>query len=99
VSCILANDGGEAIEILRRDSSFQPDYVFIDINMPRMNGIELLMEIRSHNLIPNSRFIVHSTTITSSTANEFKGLGVEQFAVKPSSIEGMRNLLALMLSV
>lgn len=46
-----ARDGIEALEMLRGENGYEklsPPYIFlIDINMPRMNGIEFLREIRS----------------------------------------------------
>ena len=46
----VAKNGEEAIDILRdlegHGMSKLPDFVLIDINMPRMNGVELLATIR-----------------------------------------------------
>ena len=37
ITCLKANDGYEALSILKR-LSFPPDIIFVDMNMPRMNG-------------------------------------------------------------
>lgn len=42
-----AKDGLEAIELLRAGSIPEPYIILLDINMPRMNGLEFLEEIRS----------------------------------------------------
>jgi len=96
VSCSFANDGTEAIEILKRNNDFQPDYIFIDINMPRMNGVHLLREIKSLNLAPQSQLVIHSTNVSSGMVAECKRLGVSEFIVKSSSYNEMRNRLELL---
>ena len=44
--CIFAKDGIEALEILKNEEIFIPDIIFLDLNMPRMNGIDCLYEIK-----------------------------------------------------
>lgn len=96
VSCSFASDGTEAIDILKRNNDFQPDYIFIDINMPRMNGVDLLKEIKSLNLVPHSQLVIHSTNVSPVTVAECKRLGVNEFIVKSSSFNEMRNRLELL---
>lgn len=43
---VVANNGLEALEKLRNGSVPSPRMVLLDLNMPRMNGIEFLQEIR-----------------------------------------------------
>ena len=43
ISVLQAYDGQEALDTLK-DLEFQPDVIFLDINMPRMNGHEFLAE-------------------------------------------------------
>ena len=59
----LASDGVEALDILRGENNKtkiqRPYIVLVDINMPRMNGLELLKEIRNDdNLKYDSVFIL-----------------------------------------
>jgi len=96
VSCSFARDGTEAIEILKRNNDFKPDYIFIDINMPRMNGVDLLKEIKLLNLAPHSQLVIHSTNVSAITVAECKRLGVNEFIVKSSSFNEMRNRLELL---
>ena len=44
MNCVFANDGILALEKINSEGEFVPDYIFIDLNMPRMNGWEFLEE-------------------------------------------------------
>lgn len=84
-----AKDGMEALEYFK-DASFQPDIVFLDINMPRMNGREFLAEFDKHACRKEIPIIVISTSSHGADINEMKRLGAESYIVKPPSI---RNLV------
>lgn len=66
----LARDGVEALEILRGTNNQEqirsPYLILLDINMPRMNGIEFLKEIRSDDALKSSIIFV----LTTSTSDE-----------------------------
>jgi CheY-like chemotaxis protein len=51
---ITAVDGIEAVEMARR---FEPSLIFMDINMPRMNGVDAAMEIREIPSLKETRII------------------------------------------
>ncbi len=77
-SILEAADGYEAIEQYKLH---QPDLVLLDINMPFMNGIEALREIRAYD--PNARVIMISSVRTSRVVNETKQLGALGYMQKP----------------
>lgn len=60
-----AFDGEEALEVLQNMSN-PPDYIFLDINMPRMNGIEFLKHYNEQS--EKSKVCI----LTSSTRDEDK---------------------------
>lgn len=56
---IYAKNGVEALEAIARDG--EPDLMLVDINMPRMSGLELLGELRGSGLVPRVPVIIVST--------------------------------------
>jgi CheY-like chemotaxis protein len=70
---VVAHDGQEA---LARFTIQKIDLVLLDINMPRMNGFELLEQMRSENLLDRVAVVMCSTSIYQediSRAQDLKG--------------------------
>lgn len=59
---IVANDGIEALEKLRNGSIPSPYLVLLDLNMPRMNGIEFLRNIRRDPVLKSAIVFVLTTS-------------------------------------
>jgi CheY-like chemotaxis protein len=59
--CVFADDGLYALEKLQ-DVSFNPDIIFIDINMPRLNGLEILREIKKIRRLSATPVYMYSTS-------------------------------------
>jgi CheY-like chemotaxis protein len=84
-NCTFADDCPRAMEKLR-DSSLTPQLIFIDINMPRMNGVDCLREIRR---IPRLREVpayMYSTFADTRTVELCRELGANGFLRKQFSI-------------
>lgn len=76
IHVILSKDGQEALDILKTQIE-SPDFIFLDINMPRMNGI-----------VP---VIMYSTTADRAEVKKLKMLGAEDFIQKGSSFEKLKQ--------
>src|SRR4051812_13807769 len=95
--CIFANDGIKALEKINNDSTFKPDYIFIDLNMPRMNGSQCLSEIKKIERLRNTPVFIYSTSSDPVSIIENKNLGAEDFIVKPSDINELIKTLTKIL--
>jgi len=87
ITCMLAKDGREGLEKLRLLNGPVHDYIFIDLNMPRMNGIETLAEIKKMSFLNNPIIIIYSTTSNQGIIDDAIKKGADRFLVKPGSIK------------
>jgi two-component system chemotaxis response regulator CheY len=87
-----AADGFEAIEQAKR---FKPDFVTMDLTMPRMEGPECLEALRK--VLPDSRVLVVSALSDRSTALKAMTRGAHGFLLKPFSdeqlVDSLRELM------
>lgn len=81
----IASDGVEALEFLMDPRNDKPCLILLDMNMPRMGGIEFLREAKAREEIRSIPVIV----LTGSTADKDRVesfyLGVAGYMIKPSS--------------
>lgn len=95
INCFLANDGVEGLKTLS-DPSYTPRYIFVDVNMPKMNGIECLREIRKRGHLGDSRIIMYSTFAGEGIICQCKELGADEFLTKPTAfaplVEALSNI-------
>ena len=75
-----ARDGIEAIEIL---NGIKPVILLIDMEMPRMNGIELTAHVRSHESTADIPIIMITSRSTAKHREEAKKVGVNSHFTKP----------------
>src|SRR5262245_14994983 len=85
-----AENGRAALEVLDREPV---DAVLTDINMPEMNGVELLREISRRGPAELVRVVV-STDGSSARRDEVRDLGVTAYVDKPFAPEVIRDVLA-----
>ena len=97
----VANDGLDALEKLRGDNGQtkidpMPRVIMLDINMPRMNGIEFLKELRSdpklHNLIV---FMFTSSDHEEDIISTYD-LNISGYIKKPVNFSGMMKTIDIL---
>jgi len=96
--CIFATDGFNGIEKLNINPSFVPDFIFIDMNMPRMNGLQCLSEIRKINRLENVPIFMYSTSADPKVILECEHLGASGFIKKQIHIADLQRALSRILS-
>jgi CheY-like chemotaxis protein len=91
-TCIYANDGLYALEKLN-SLQFMPHIIFIDINMPRMNGIIFLSELKKMPQYKDVPAYMYSTYADNDTIANCKRLGAAGFIKKHTSISEAKSEL------
>jgi CheY-like chemotaxis protein len=93
IRCDFANDGAKAIEQLKADEANVPDCIFIDMNMPRMNGIECLEQIKEMGHLKDVPVCMFSTSADPTSVAKAKALGAVGFIIKPADIAALSEML------
>lgn len=93
IHLITATDGMIALEKLRA-SSVSPEMIFLDLNMPRMDGKECLAEIKADENLKNIEVIIYTTSSHSADVEQTMQMGARAFITKPSNIRELRNILS-----
>jgi DNA-binding response OmpR family regulator len=75
-----ASDGEEALEKI---SSWKPDVVLLDINMPKRNGFEVLREIRGKDELANMQVIMLTASGDVDSLTKALELGADDYISKP----------------
>jgi PleD family two-component response regulator len=94
INCRTMDDGVEAIATLMADDDYTPDYIFIDVNMPKMNGLECLKVIKNIKRLSNSKIFMYSTTSAGSTFAESIREGANDFIIKPAKTAELKERLS-----
>ncbi len=92
--CIMADMGTEALIKLNGDASFIPDYIFLDLNMPRMSGKECLVEIKKIERLNAVPVIIYSTSSDPKDIEETKQMGASSFLIKPQNLNVLTEALS-----
>ena len=80
-TCFIARDGLEALTLLEKMEQ-KPDYIFLDINMPVMNGKHCLMELKSRPDLCHIPVFMYSTSSNPIEKGECFKLGALKFLIK-----------------
>ena len=83
----VAGNGVEALEMLRNAIVPLPRIIILDINMPKMNGIEFLKELREDENLKNISVFVMTTSNEDSDKINAYNLNVAGYILKPLSFE------------
>ena len=77
-----ACDGEEAVEAARRES---PRLVFLDIDMPRLDGIEACRRMRAEPAMAGARIVMLTASADDAARSRAAAAGADRFLTKPFS--------------
>lgn len=89
----LAKDGYECLEILNNSKNAKPDFIFLDVNMPIMNGHACLRHIRQNVDYANIVVAMYSTSIADKDVEKSFTDGANIYLQKPWSYKDLQQLL------
>ena len=77
-----AENGEEALHLLR-EKKVNPDLVLLDLNMPKMNGLEFLSIVRQDESLKYLPIVILTTSSNTRDLTEAYSLGVAGYILKP----------------
>jgi CheY-like chemotaxis protein len=70
-----------------------PDLIFLDLNMPRVDGKQFLAEIQQLEHLKHIPVIIYTTSSHESDKKETRELGASYFLTKPNSLHELTHIL------
>src|SRR5688572_28434041 len=75
ICCITAASGLQALRTLAEHDNFAPDYIFVDLNMPRVDGKRCLTLLKQLYHLRNTPVITYSYSVAAQDLEETRRLG------------------------
>jgi CheY-like chemotaxis protein len=88
-------NGKEALDLLQGKMADEqwndPDLVLLDLNMPKMNGLEFLKEIRADDDLKRLKVFIMTTSDEESDRSEAEKMGIAGYIIKPLTFDRFDN--------
>jgi len=92
ITLLCASNGQAALQMLSAQETL-PDFIFLDLNMPRMGGIQFLSEIKKSELLRSIPVIVYSTSNHPHDKDRSLQAGAERFVTKPAKFSELCSMI------
>ena len=92
------NDGIELLTVLQNPPP-EPSLVFLDLNMPKKSGYEVLKELRETHKAKSVPVIIFSTSNDERAIETTKALGASMYVIKPTSYTDFKRLMRSVLAL
>lgn len=89
-----ATNGKEALDRLRAANAQLPDIIFLDLNMPRMDGRQCLAELKDDPRLKHIPVIIYTTSAHPKDITQTLQNGAACFITKPTDTRELKNILA-----
>jgi CheY-like chemotaxis protein len=97
ILCYNALSGEDALKQLEEEVVVLPDIIFLDLNMPRLNGKQVLREIKNTRALKGIPVIMYSTSFAPHDIEEISHLGAAFHLLKPARFEDLcRSLKSIL---
>jgi len=91
--CNVADDGFQGLRALE-EFVVMPDFIFVDVNMPRMTGKQFLSEIKKIPRLRSIPLIMYSTTNHQEEMQSYFNMGAYKVLVKANTFNGICDTIS-----
>lgn len=87
-------DGADLMDYLNGEDAILPEILFLDLNMPKKNGIECLHEIKANPKFSNIAIAIYSTSSSEEHIEETFVSGANIYIKKPNEFSALKKVLS-----
>lgn len=98
IRCQIASNGKETLEQLKK-LTVLPDVIFLDLNMPYMNGFECLSKLKNDVRLSTLPVVIFTTSQNPSDVEATHQLGANVFLSKPAKFADLKAKLQRILTL
>jgi CheY-like chemotaxis protein len=88
------NNGKELLKYLNHPKTVLPNIIFLDLNMPILNGIDCLKQIKSNDRFNDIAVAIYSTSSSDQDVEDTFVLGANIYIKKPSNFDDLKKILS-----
>jgi CheY-like chemotaxis protein len=90
-------NGYELVKLIKEGNASTPDIIFLDVNMPKINGLEALAFIRTIEAYEAVPVIIYSTSASFNHITLARDTGANHYFIKPSDYVSLREQIKKLL--
>ncbi len=90
----ILNDGEQLMKHLLDEANALPDVLFLDINMPRKNGVECVHEMQKNDRLKAIQVVIFSTSKNEEIMKSLFKAGVHIYIRKPGDFSQLKEVIA-----
>lgn len=98
LTCFCTTDGEGVLKLLSEKTIAKPDILFIDLNMPKINGKQLLQKLKIITHLQDIPVVMYSTFFGESDIEEITRSGAAYYIIKPTRFAdlcaALKNVIA-----
>jgi CheY-like chemotaxis protein len=95
---LSAVNGVEAMSLLQSVPKELPWIIFLDLNMPKMDGRECLRLIKANAILKAIPVVIYTTSRQPADAQQMLQMGAEAYVTKPNVVQDIREMLKKVLT-
>lgn len=93
------NNGVELMGYLLTEDATLPHILFLDLNMPKKNGLECLQEIKSNKKFDDMAIAIYSTSSSEEHIEETFVMGANIYIKKPNDFNVLKKILSEVVTI
>jgi CheY-like chemotaxis protein len=97
INFVLADNFNDAINILQNNSGRLPDFIFLDLNLPCINGKQGLKYLKNDANLSSIPVVIYTTSKLAEDIEDTKNLGAAHFITKPHSSQQLKKEIEFVL--